>query len=279
MDSFTLKPFIFTFVLVIVSSYLCLIFGQHCFNSGFGKCGPASDNLKIDDSSTMPLSLTNSFVLKASVPAQAVVIFLHGLGDNGQGWSAAFDSIKRQDVQYIFPNAAPRPVTLNGGFRMPAWYDLRTLDGKNEDEEGIISASKDLEKLIEEVLTSTNVPSTRVFLGGFSQGGSLALHTGLMFKKQLGGIIALSSWLPLHELFTSQSKEHSLQNQKCKLFQAHGSQDPVVNFKFGQLSHNCLKTSVLENPVFKVYPGMGHESSPQELADIKSFIDECLVTS
>lgn len=270
--------YVFIVCAVIILFHCCLAFENYC------SVGESCDHKDLEapnslSKTTMSLSLANSYVIKSSVPAQAVVIFLHGLGDNGQGWSAAFNDIKRQDTQYIFPNAGTQPVSLNGGFRMPAWYDLKTLDGSVEDEDGIISASKGLETLIDEVLKSTNVPSTKLFLGGFSQGGSLALHTGLMYKQQLGGIIALSSWLPLNNLFTESLKGHSLANQKCRLFQGHGNQDPVVNFKFGKMSFDLLKTSSLQNPVFKVYEGMGHSSSPQELKDIKLFIEECLVAS
>lgn len=273
---------VFIFIITVLS-HPYLTFGSYCSATGGTKDCEVDKSF---DSSyltynkpTMPITLANSFAVKASVPPQAVVIFLHGLGDQGQGWSQTFNEMKRSDVQYIFPNAGTLSVSLNFGMQMPAWFDLKTLDGTNEDEDGIQTASDELEKLMNEVLKTFNIPSTRLFLGGFSQGGALALYTGLKYKQQLGGIIALSTWLPLNTLFTKQLEGHNLQNQKCRLFQAHGKQDPVVNLKFGKMSFDLLKSSSLKEPLLKLYEGMGHSSSAQELKDIKSFIDECLIAS
>ena len=226
----------------------------------------------------MNFSLANSFVLNSSSRASAIMIFLHGLGDNGAGWAYGFNEIKNKKVQYIFPNAPSMPVTINGGFSMPAWYDLKTLNRSDEDKEGIQLAAKALREFISSQMQETGLSSSQIFLGGFSMGGALALYTALTHDEPLGGVIALSCYLPLSKLFADGTEGHSLTKQKCEIFQAHGDSDEVVTYSWGQRTHDILQSGREElqksqQPVFKVYPGMGHESCPQEMADVKSLIN------
>lgn len=167
-------------------------------------------------------------------------------------------------MKVICPTAPTIPVTLNAGFRMPSWFDLKTLVMYGpEDEAGIKSATENIQSLIRSEI-SAGIPAERIIVGGFSQGGSLALHSGLTFSKPIGGIIALSCWLPLHKSFPDAKKT----SDTVPIFQCHGEIDPVVPYKFGQLSHYSLK-SFMKNAQFSSYPGLSHSSSEQEMDDVK----------
>jgi len=201
----------------------------------------------------------------------ASLIFLHGLGDTGHGWASTIASIRPPHVKVICPTASKMPVTLNSGFQMPSWFDLLSLDpaGK-EDEAGIKKAHQLVELLIEEEVKA-GIPSERIMLGGFSQGGALSLYTSLNCKVRLAGVAALSCWAPLHKQLGSSS----LVNRETPYLQAHGDCDPVVPYKWGQLTSQILR-DILPKHEFKTYKGMMHSSSDEELQDLKKFIAQCL---
>lgn len=204
-------------------------------------------------------------------------------------------------MKVICPNAPTMPVTLNAGFRMPSWFDLKTLDMNGpEDADGIKSATAEIQSLIQSEISAgkkkqennkciyllnlhenngnernffsrnfvlsiaIGIPANRIIIGGFSQGGALALHTGLTSTQTLGGIVALSCWLPLHKSFPDARKS----SENVPIFQCHGEVDPVVPYKIGQLSHINLKT-FMKNAQFNSYPGLSHSSSQQEMDDVK----------
>lgn len=167
-------------------------------------------------------------------------------------------------MKVICPTAPTISVTLNAGFRMPSWFDLKTLDMYGpEDEAGIKLATVNIHSLIQSEISS-GIPAERIIVGGFSQGGALALHSGLTFSNPIGGIVALSCWLPLHKSFPDAKKT----SDTVPIFQCHGEIDPVVPYKFGQLSHYSLK-SFMKNAQFSSYPGLSHSSSEQEMDDVK----------
>lgn len=150
------------------------------------------------------------------------------------------------------------------GFQMPSWFDLKTLDMYGpEDKEGIEKATANIQYLIQTEI-SAGIPANRILVGGFSQGGALALYAGLTSTHTLGGIIGLSCWLPLHKSFPAARKT----DDTLPIFQCHGEADPVLPFKFGQLSHFSLKT-FMKNAQFNSYPGLSHSSSPDEMNDVK----------
>lgn len=234
-----------------------------------------------DTASSITMVLQEDFVIKPKNDQKpsAVVIFLHGLGDTGEGWRGIFGEHQNQNVRYIFPNSATRRVTLNGGARMPAWFDLKSLDGSNEDAAGIKEAANEVRELIAEQMRKFELPSNKIFIGGFSMGGALALYTSLTHKEPLGGVVALSSWLPMHKSFLNPSdSEHSLNCQSCDILQGHGSMDVLVPLSFGKATNTVLKGGRGKNSVnmFKEYAGMSHSSCDQELCDVKNFIDNCL---
>ena len=146
-----------------------------------------------------------SVSLLTSHPPQhtATVIFLHGLGDSGHGWAPQISNIKPSCVKLICPSASKMAVSLNSGVMMPAWFDLKSLNPQGpEDEAGVKAAAAYVNSLIEAEMEA-GIPSERIILGGFSQGGALGLYTALTSRHRLGGVIGLSCWIPLHKQLAS----------------------------------------------------------------------------
>ncbi|CAG0883394.1 unnamed protein product [Darwinula stevensoni] len=180
-------------------------------------------------------------------------------------------AIRPPYVKVICPTAESMSVTLNAGFVMPSWFDLISLDPNGpEDRAGIEKATNFVHGLIEEELKN-GIEASRIAVGGFSQGGGLAIHAALQYPKSLAGIIGLSCWLPLHKDFPKEAKG----NLTTRLFQAHGSADPVVPFHWGAETSALLK-QFMENSEFKTYPGLSHSSGEQEMEDVKKFLQEVL---
>lgn len=115
------------------------------------------------------------------------------------------------------------------------------------------------------------IPAERIILGGFSQGGALALYSAMTYPEKLAGVIGLSCWLPLHASFPASK----VCPDSVPVFLAHGDSDPIVSIKFGQLSHSILKT-FLKSTQLKTYRGLAHQSSPQEISDMQDFIEQCI---
>lgn len=181
--------------------------------------------------------------------------------------------IRPKHMKVICPTAPRIPVTLNAGFQMPSWFDLKSLDVSGaEDENGITKATNDIHDMIKTEIKS-GIPSNRIMVGGFSQGGALALYVGLTFTEPLAGIMALSCWLPLHKSFPAAKKSPDT----LPIFQCHGDFDPVVTYKYGQLSSSVLK-QFMKNTQFKTYNGLGHSSNEEEMADLKVFIFFIFIT-
>jgi len=170
---------------------------------------------------------------------QYSIIWLHGLGANGTDFVPIVDEIHLpQAVRYVFPHAPKRPVTINGGFIMPAWYDISSDDiGTESDAEGIRASAHEVDKLIAQEIQRGIAPS-HIFLAGFSQGGAIALHAGLRAKEGLGGILALSTYLPLAETL---SDEASSVASSTPIFMAHGLNDPLVPYVLGKTSAEELQ--------------------------------------
>ena len=216
------------------------------------------------------MSSKQPVVVSPSGKHTATLIFLHGLGDTGHAWASRLADARPSYVKIVCPTAQTMPVTLNKGFRMPAWFDVKSL-GPNapEDDKGIEKSKAIIDKLIEEEIKNGIEPS-RIVLGGFAQGGALALYTTLTNKHKLGGMIVLSCWLPLHKKFPGAIVGT---NRDIPCLQAHGDCDPVVPYRWGQLTSTTLK-GFLGNHEFKTYKGMAHSSSTWELQDVKDFLQQ-----
>ncbi|KAM6976612.1 LOW QUALITY PROTEIN: acyl-protein thioesterase 1 [Aplochiton taeniatus] len=220
-------------------------------------------------------SMSLPAIVPAARKATAAVIFLHGLGDTGHGWAEAFASIRTPHVKYICPHARIMPVTLNMGMAMPSWFDIIGLrtDAK-EDVSGIKKAAEDINTLIDQEVKN-GIPSNRIVLGGFSQGGALSLYTSLTTQQKLGGIVALSCWLPLQSSFPQASA--STANKDIHVLQCHGEADPLVPLVFGSRTVEKLKSFINPaNVTFKTYPDMPHSACQEEMMDIKQFIEKQL---
>ena len=166
------------------------------------------------------------------------IIWLHGLGADGHDFVSMVDELNLPAaIRYIFPHAPHRPVTINGGFVMRAWYDIAhpEIDAQ-QDEEGIYGSQAAVEALIDQEVSRGIAPGN-IFLAGFSQGGAIALHTLLHREDALGGVLALSTYLPLAE---SAVREPSASALKTPIFMAHGRSDPVVPYGLGVASRDAL---------------------------------------
>uniref|UniRef100_A0A8C9SS39 Acyl-protein thioesterase 1 n=1 Tax=Scleropages formosus TaxID=113540 RepID=A0A8C9SS39_SCLFO len=212
-------------------------------------------------------------IVPAARKATAAVIFLHGLGDTGHGWAEAFAGIRTPHVKYICPHAS-----LSSPFTNPLCsyrFDIISLSPEaEEDESGIKRAAENIKALIDQEVKN-GIPSHRIVLGGFSQGGALSLYTALTMHQKLAGVMALSCWLPLRSSFPQAAASSS--NKDVHILQCHGEADPLVPLVFGCLTVEKLKSFVdPANVQFKTYPRMPHSSCPQEMMDIKQFIEKQL---
>ena len=200
---------------------------------------------------------------------QLVVIWLHGLGADGHDFEPVVPLFKNPEtaIKFVFPHAPVRPVTINGGMAMRAWYDIKMMDiGKQPDEAGIRESAVQVEELIEAQLKA-GFDSKQIILAGFSQGCAIALHTGLRLQHSLGGIVALSGYLAIPEKMATEKTEA---NQNTPIFMAHGTYDPVVPYQLGHDSHEKLKQLGYAID-WHEYP-IQHGVSPEELEDIKAWI-------
>lgn len=197
------------------------------------------------------------------------VICLHGLGSSGHNLAALMPLLNLDNLpfRFIFPNAPLRAVTLNGGYHMPAWYDIYTLDAKAaEDQPGILAAEEQIISLIAEQ-NAAGIPSRHIFLLGFSQGGALALFTGLRYPQRLAGIIGLSTYLPIPEVLT---KSCHTANQEVPIFLAHGHQDAIIQFTTAlQIQAWLLKANY---PITWSSYEMEHSICPEEIAELARWL-------
>lgn len=207
--------------------------------------------------------------------ADAAVIWLHGLGADGNDFVPIVPELglpPDMHLRFVFPHAPVRPVTLNGGMAMRAWFDIKSLDRDGApDEEGIRASQAQVEALIQQEL-DRGIASQRILIAGFSQGGAIALQTALRCSKPLGGVIALSTWLPLRE---SLEAERQAVNEDIPVFMAHGDFDPMVPFAGGDISQKFLKEAGYSVQWHR-YP-MQHQVCLEEIRDIGAFIERCLL--
>lgn len=193
--------------------------------------------------------------------ATGSVIWLHGLGADGHDFVDIVPQLRLPEdlsIRFIFPHAPIRPVTVNAKMRMRAWYDIYSLnDLANEDEAGILQTEKSIDELIRAEIDN-GIASDRIILAGFSQGGAMALFSGLRYPKPLGGILALSTYLPL-----ANHSPLNPANQQIPIFMAHGRFDPVLPLSLGQQSYALLKK--LNYPIeWHEYP-MEHQVCYEEI--------------
>lgn len=196
----------------------------------------------------------------------ASVIWMHGLGANGQDFVPIVPQLglpPEMGVRFIFPHAPVRAVTLNQGFRMRAWYDIRQLSaGAVEDAAGIDESAARVDGLVRRE-TDQGIAADRIVLAGFSQGGAMALHVGTRYPVSLAGVLALSTYLPLRDRLAA---EASAANRQVPILMCHGRNDTMLTIQLGRHSRDALMRQGY--PVqWKEYD-MGHEVCGAEIDDI-----------
>ncbi len=209
-----------------------------------------------------------------AAPPQASVIWLHGLGADGHDFTPLVPALELPPgmaLRFVFPHAPQRPVTINGGMVMRAWYDIYDAGfTRREDESGIRDAAQRVDALIRRE-TERGIPPQRIVLAGFSQGGAIALHCGLRHPQPLAGIMALSGYLPLAERLAEE--QHSA-NRQTPILMIHGSRDTIVPPALAHASRRILEQ--LGHPLeWHEFP-MGHEVSVEEIAVISAWLQRRL---
>jgi phospholipase/carboxylesterase len=198
------------------------------------------------------------------------VIWLHGLGADGNDFAPIVPELAAPEwpaLRFVFPHAPVRPVTVNGGMPMRAWYDIVGVDlVSRQDESGMRASIASVNALITQE-NERGVPTSRILLAGFSQGGAIALAAGLRHAEKLAGVIALSTYLPLHESFAA---ERSAANAATPIFWGHGTADPIVPLTRGVTSRDLLQ-SLGYHVAWHTYP-MPHSVCADEVADLRRWM-------
>ncbi len=204
----------------------------------------------------------------------ASIIWLHGLGADGHDFEPIVPELGLAasiGIRFIFPNAPVMPVTVNGGMSMRAWYDVRSANLREfEDETSILASSELVGKYLQHEIDA-GIPANKVILAGFSQGGAIALHCGLRFNQSLAGILALSTYLPLAATLEAEANEA---NKKTSIFMGHGVFDPVITVDQGRDSANTLNSAGYSVD-FNEYT-MEHAVCLEEIRAIGSWISQRL---
>lgn len=197
----------------------------------------------------------------------ACVIWLHGLGADGNDFAPLVQALNLQHIRFILPHAPYQKVTLNNGYEMRAWYDIYNLDrDSKQDDAGIRKTQTSIEALIQQQIDA-GIPANRISLAGFSQGGAIALHTALRYPQRLAGVLALSTYLPLKN--TLAAEKHAA-NQDVPIFIAHGSFDEVITLDTCLASRQLLLEQSYTVDWHEY--AMAHSVHPYEVDDIKQFL-------
>jgi phospholipase/carboxylesterase len=199
------------------------------------------------------------------------VIWLHGLGADGHDFEPIVPELIRPHwpaIRFVFPHAPVRPVTINGGMPMRAWYDIRGMDIASRADEAGIRESIGLTHRWLDHLVQSGIPAHHILLAGFSQGGAVILNAMLRYRERLAGAIALSTYLPLHDKLAAEA--HAA-NAGTPIFMAHGSADPIVPLALGRQSADVLVAAGY--PLTWRQYQMQHSVCAEEVADIAAFIE------
>jgi phospholipase/carboxylesterase len=218
-----------------------------------------------------------SVIIEPPAAAHAAVIWLHGLGADGHDFVPAVAELELPDshgIRFIFPHAPVRPVTLNGGMPMRAWYDILSLSRTSaQDDKGIRDSENIVRAFIQSQLAN-GIKAEHIVIAGFSQGGAIALHAALRYPQKLAGILALSTYLPLHEKLAA---EASAANRDLPILMCHGTFDPVLSYQLGESS--CKELQKLNYAVdWRSYP-MQHQVCAEEIEDISQWLQQRLLKS
>ncbi|HET6583329.1 MAG TPA: alpha/beta fold hydrolase [Nannocystaceae bacterium] len=205
-------------------------------------------------------------------PARASVIFLHGLGADGHDFEPVVPLLRTDGVRFVFPHAPAIPITINGGFVMPGWYDIRSFsfdDAGREDATQIEATARRISALVQ-AERDRGIPADRIVIGGFSQGAAMAMHVGVRHPDRLAGVLALSGYLVLGDRL---AKERSAANRATPMLLCHGHADDVVPIAAGRASLAALKATADPEATIEwnAFP-IGHEVSPDEIAIVGAWL-------
>ena len=215
-------------------------------------------------------SKQHAVIIEPRYSHKASVIWLHGLGADGHDFEPIVPELHLPDnlgIRFIFPHAPVRPVTINGGMAMRAWYDVRGSDlSKQEDAVSIEDSARILDSYINAELAE-GIAAGKIVIAGFSQGGAIILHAGLRYPERLAGLLALSTYLPLPDRLAGEAHP---ENAAVPIMMLHGTFDPVIPVTLGKRSCDFLQQSGY--PVeWRTYP-MQHAVCPQEIRDISLWL-------
>lgn len=212
-------------------------------------------------------------MIETKQPVSYSVIWLHGLGADGSDFVGIVKELQLPNIgiRFIFPHAPIRPVSINNMMPMRAWFDIFSLTNLEQiDLQGVQSSKTEIESLIQTEVKN-GIPSDHIILAGFSQGGAIALYTGLRYPNPLAGIFALSTYLPL---LSTLKDEINPVNQSTPIFIAHGEYDDVLPQQLGEITRNNLR--MLQYSVeWHSYP-MGHEVCHKEIQDISQWLTKII---
>jgi phospholipase/carboxylesterase len=212
--------------------------------------------------------------LTPSAPPVASVILLHGLGADGSDFVPIVDELGLPDalpVRFVFPHAPLRPVTVNNGYVMRAWYDITSFTPEGRaDAQGTTESAQRIAACIDRE-RELGVPASRIVLAGFSQGGAMVLYTGLRYPSRLAGILAMSCYLPFAEQLAA---EKSAANENVPILLCHGRRDPVVPIALGLEARDALQAQGYR-PEWREYP-IEHSVSLDEISDVARWLRQRL---
>jgi phospholipase/carboxylesterase len=218
--------------------------------------------------------LLEAIEIETGVAAGAAVIWMHGLGADGHDFEPIVPELQLDGappIRFVFPHAPMRAVTINGGAVMRAWYDVLGVGGgRREDEPGVRASQRDVEALVEREKTR-GLAAGRIVIAGFSQGGAMALQTGLRHPERLAGLLILSSSLPLADTLAA---EASPVNRDVPIFMAHGTHDPMIPMSRASDSRDRL-LALGYRVEWHEYP-MPHSVSAEEIADLSAWLRRVL---
>lgn len=216
------------------------------------------------------LDLLPSVVVEAPNEHKATVIWLHGLGDSGNGFAPIVPAFQLPDelgIKFIFPHAPVRPVTINNGMQMRAWYDIKSMDfGSRADIDGVRESAESVKALLDAEIAA-GIPAHKIILAGFSQGGVITYHLGARYEHSLGGLICLSTYMAEPMLLPSEKTDAGV---NTPIFAAHGTHDDVVPMNMGEAAYK----SALQNGFaasWQTYP-MQHNVHPDQIKDISAWL-------
>ncbi len=219
--------------------------------------------------------LLPSVEVETGASPRCAIVWLHGLGADGHDFEPIvdeFDFGQLPAIRFVFPHAPMRAVTINSGYVMRAWYDIVSPDFSpgREEAEGVRASARQIEALLDRE-NERGIPDSRIVLAGFSQGGVIALHTGLRRSRRLAGILALSCYLPLADTLAAEAHDS---NRDVPIFMAHGRADPVIPYDFGKRSATLLQAQNYR-VLWHGYAA-GHTVCLEELHDVEAWLQQVL---